>query len=377
MSRELAHVRQELDCQVCLSLLFDPVTLPCGHSFCRVCVLRASDHVHGCPLCRAPFYYDALGCASSTVLRSTIVSLFPAEYAARRQELEEEGAILPLDEVDRPGDGPIVFSLPLFPLNCVVFPGEKFQLFIFEPRYVLMLKHVMRSSRCLGLVNSTCVRDTNAVGVLLRIENVAPVGPHRFLVNTVGALRFRVRSFHECESYLVGMLETLRDTPEQCETEPTLSQGRGNPGAEATAREESERLHLGEQHESGTATVSCPVQTPEQASPCAELSSAAVARQLLDYLRTNQRNSYVTAAERAVDSQAYDEASFLMSHLLVRDVPSRQLLLEMTSTRSRLQALAQMVWGKPQRASGTASMQGRSSSMRGRLHQMRSTCTTQ
>ncbi|XP_063785188.1 E3 ubiquitin/ISG15 ligase TRIM25-like [Pseudophryne corroboree] len=55
-----ADVRQELDCSICLSIYTDPVTLRCGHNFCRVCIDRVLDTQEGaavykCPECRAMF----------------------------------------------------------------------------------------------------------------------------------------------------------------------------------------------------------------------------------------------------------------------------------------------------------------------------------
>ncbi|XP_063786686.1 E3 ubiquitin/ISG15 ligase TRIM25-like [Pseudophryne corroboree] len=53
-----ADLRQELDCSICLSIYTDPVTLRCGHNFCRVCIDRVLDTQEGagayiCPECRA------------------------------------------------------------------------------------------------------------------------------------------------------------------------------------------------------------------------------------------------------------------------------------------------------------------------------------
>ncbi|XP_053306967.1 E3 ubiquitin-protein ligase TRIM11-like [Spea bombifrons] len=55
-----AGLREELTCSVCLSVYTDPVTLTCGHSFCRVCIGNALDTqegsgVYSCPECRAEF----------------------------------------------------------------------------------------------------------------------------------------------------------------------------------------------------------------------------------------------------------------------------------------------------------------------------------
>ncbi|XP_063791179.1 E3 ubiquitin/ISG15 ligase TRIM25-like isoform X1 [Pseudophryne corroboree] len=53
-----ADLRQELVCSICLSIYTDPVTLRCGHNFCRVCIDRVLDTqeeagAYTCPDCRA------------------------------------------------------------------------------------------------------------------------------------------------------------------------------------------------------------------------------------------------------------------------------------------------------------------------------------
>ncbi|XP_077117431.1 E3 ubiquitin/ISG15 ligase TRIM25-like [Ranitomeya variabilis] len=53
-------LRDELLCSICLSTFKDPVTLRCGHNFCRVCIGRVLDTqdesgVYSCPDCRKRF----------------------------------------------------------------------------------------------------------------------------------------------------------------------------------------------------------------------------------------------------------------------------------------------------------------------------------
>ncbi|XP_044159428.1 zinc-binding protein A33-like [Bufo gargarizans] len=55
-----ADLRAELDCSICLSLYKDPVSLRCGHNFCRLCIVSALDAqeaagVYSCPDCRAEY----------------------------------------------------------------------------------------------------------------------------------------------------------------------------------------------------------------------------------------------------------------------------------------------------------------------------------
>ncbi|KAM4698676.1 uncharacterized protein WCC33_014199 [Rhinophrynus dorsalis] len=55
-----ADLREELTCSICLKVYTDPVTLRCGHNFCKVCIRRALDTqersgVYSCPECRKRF----------------------------------------------------------------------------------------------------------------------------------------------------------------------------------------------------------------------------------------------------------------------------------------------------------------------------------
>ncbi|KAM5157468.1 E3 ubiquitin/ISG15 ligase TRIM25-like [Mantella aurantiaca] len=55
-----ADLKAELECSLCLNIYTDPVTLKCGHNFCRVCIDRVLDTQGGsggysCPECRQKF----------------------------------------------------------------------------------------------------------------------------------------------------------------------------------------------------------------------------------------------------------------------------------------------------------------------------------
>ncbi|XP_073506237.1 E3 ubiquitin-protein ligase TRIM39-like [Phyllobates terribilis] len=55
-----SDLRLELNCSICMNIYRDPVTLRCGHNFCRVCIdgvldTQDGDGLYACPECRATF----------------------------------------------------------------------------------------------------------------------------------------------------------------------------------------------------------------------------------------------------------------------------------------------------------------------------------
>ncbi|KAM5135253.1 E3 ubiquitin/ISG15 ligase TRIM25-like [Mantella aurantiaca] len=55
-----ADLKEELNCSICLEVYVDPVTLRCGHNFCRACINQVLDSqrrqgVFTCPECRSVF----------------------------------------------------------------------------------------------------------------------------------------------------------------------------------------------------------------------------------------------------------------------------------------------------------------------------------
>ncbi|XP_068118313.1 E3 ubiquitin/ISG15 ligase TRIM25-like [Hyperolius riggenbachi] len=86
-----AAVREELDCAVCLNIYTDPVTLSCGHNFCRGCIDRvldtqAASGVYSCPECREE-------CLERPALRRNVTLRNIAEQVLSAQPSEEPSEI--------------------------------------------------------------------------------------------------------------------------------------------------------------------------------------------------------------------------------------------------------------------------------------------
>jgi len=123
------------ECSVCLRLLHEPATLPCGHSFCRRCLITCLDHQPRCPSCRTdvPSEFSSGTFAVSYSLAEAVRRLHPEQAGERAAE---EAGLPPVE-----ADG--LCSLPLFVLEPLL-PGQVMQLNVFEPRYLLMMERCRR-----------------------------------------------------------------------------------------------------------------------------------------------------------------------------------------------------------------------------------------
>ncbi|XP_048019347.1 tripartite motif-containing protein 16-like isoform X2 [Megalobrama amblycephala] len=80
--------QEQFNCSICLDLLKDPVTIPCGHSYCMNCITGCWDQddqkrVYSCPQCRQTFTpRPVLG--KSTMLVELVEKLKKAKLQAAR-----------------------------------------------------------------------------------------------------------------------------------------------------------------------------------------------------------------------------------------------------------------------------------------------------
>lgn len=104
-------------------------------------------------------------------------------------------------------------TLPLFPLNTVLFPGMTLPLRIFEPRYLRMVHDCLGSDPVFGVLliqEGQEVREAavpHQVGTTARILSVERTSPEELQIVTVGEERFLLRGVSHDKPYLVGEIE--------------------------------------------------------------------------------------------------------------------------------------------------------------------------
>jgi Lon protease-like protein len=117
----------------------------------------------------------------------------------------------------------MAIDLPLFPLNVVLFPGMELPLHIFEPRYRLMINECYEQNLPFGVVlarpeSQPLHEEPYPVGTMAEIEALDRMADGRMNLIARGSQRFRILSQHHAKPYLSGTVEIYNDITEAAPT---------------------------------------------------------------------------------------------------------------------------------------------------------------
>uniref|UniRef100_A0A336M5K1 CSON011136 protein n=1 Tax=Culicoides sonorensis TaxID=179676 RepID=A0A336M5K1_CULSO len=228
----------DFDCVLCCRTLWKPITTPCGHTYCWVCLDRSMDYSPSCPLCMAPLVeqfrnhrhtsgtLSVLGSSNSSATSSppTLISLkkrsvtkfievamqrfIPSAYAQRqRQEMEKEP------------------SVPVF-ICTTAFPTVSCPLFVYEPRYRLMVRRAIESgSRQFGIALPQSGKSRYVdIGTILDIKDCLQLADGCSILSTIGTRRFKVITRGEKDGYDTAKVEIIEDEPVDDKNEGIIRQ---------------------------------------------------------------------------------------------------------------------------------------------------------
>ena len=108
-------------------------------------------------------------------------------------------------------------TIPLFPLNVVLFPGGFLPLHVFEERYKLMIQRCLDNESEFGVVLIKSGLEVggnaepHAVGTAARIVNVRKEEDGRMNIMVTGRDRFQIDSVLIQQPYMEGVVEALDD----------------------------------------------------------------------------------------------------------------------------------------------------------------------
>ncbi|TWW55186.1 LON peptidase N-terminal domain and RING finger protein 1 [Takifugu flavidus] len=193
----------DFECPLCIRLFFEPVTTPCGHTFCKNCMERSLDHNLRCPLCKQPLqeYLKNRKYNPTVLLQDIMTWLFPSQLAERKQIHDAEMAELSNLNKD----------IPIF-VCTVAYPGMPCPLHVFEPRYRLMMRRCVETgTRKFGMCIYEHGKGFADYGCILEILTLELLPDGRSYVDTVGGNRFRVLKRGHRDGYHTADIEYLED----------------------------------------------------------------------------------------------------------------------------------------------------------------------
>lgn len=172
----------ELCCPICCETCCEPITTPCNHTFCRICLYQstiiAPDGRH-CPVCRSSVtVLDEQGALLPVDLDLEAVAkgLIPStEYADRVKIAADAFAKLSATASE---------DLPVFYLSSGCNVGEQIALHLFEPRYKVLIRRALEGSRRFIFARATPQAAMRATVVQVGRAELLPDG--RALVAGVG-----------------------------------------------------------------------------------------------------------------------------------------------------------------------------------------------
>uniref|UniRef100_A0A672ZYT4 LON peptidase N-terminal domain and ring finger 3 n=1 Tax=Sphaeramia orbicularis TaxID=375764 RepID=A0A672ZYT4_9TELE len=193
----------DVECSLCMRLFYEPVTTPCGHTFCLQCLERCLDHNPKCPLCKeelSEYLVQRQYC--KTVLMENLISKYlPSELTERQKIHQEEMA--EFSNLNK--------NVPIF-VCTMAFPTVPCPLHIFEPCYRLMIRRCMETgTNCFGMCLGDDLKGFADYGCLLEIRDVKFFSDGRSVVDTIGRRRFKVIQHSERDGYNTADIEYLED----------------------------------------------------------------------------------------------------------------------------------------------------------------------
>ncbi|XP_067386647.1 LON peptidase N-terminal domain and RING finger protein 1 isoform X2 [Emydura macquarii macquarii] len=193
----------DFECSLCMRLFFEPVTTPCGHTFCKSCLERCLDHAPQCPLCKESLKeYLAIRKYSITVLLEELVVKYLADELSERKRIHDE-------ETAEHSD--LTKSVPVF-VCTMAYPTVPCPLHVFEPRYRLMIRRSMETgTKQFGMCIGDPQNNFADYGCMLQIRNIHFLPDGRSVVDTVGGKRFRVLQRGMKDGYCTADIEYLED----------------------------------------------------------------------------------------------------------------------------------------------------------------------
>lgn len=191
----------DFNCVLCCGMLRNPVTTPCGHTYCLDCLEHNFDYSFHCPLCLTSLPPSlALSKKNTSEFVNELISCKYTKNSLMqtinwKPEAEQDSTYLPV-------------------FVCTnAFPSVSCPLHVFEPRYRLMIRRCIESgTRRFAMISNCCPPMKFAeFGTVLEIKDRIMMGNGCSFLSTIGMRRFKVLVRKEHDGYDMATVQYIED----------------------------------------------------------------------------------------------------------------------------------------------------------------------
>ncbi|CAG4942055.1 unnamed protein product [Colias eurytheme] len=183
--------RADMECSICKDTFTTPITTPCGHIFCKLCIECHLFYSATCPLCNAPLNKFNADESSQTRYMAIMLSLL----GCYNQPPVEKEYLLPLVTV---GSG--------YPeVLCAI---------VFSPNARKFLDNLMNSSKpVFGIIGD--FEDDEDYGTVIEIRDCVQLPNGSFYVTGIGVRRFRILGKYRNTRFALARVVNIYDIEEK------------------------------------------------------------------------------------------------------------------------------------------------------------------
>lgn len=188
----ISGLRDDFDCPLCLKIFYQPISLHCGHTFCRGCIKRSLNLQPHCPVCRTSTYLDPAHVSPNYLITDLIAKCYPDEAKQRAiDHVAEE------EELNSQRLG--LFYLPN--TEHRLFPGMPIELLVYESRYLLLMQRCLDNASLFGIQPGPDVQT----GAAIKIDSARRLHNGRLIITAKVTKRYRVLGGVETEDGTYGL----------------------------------------------------------------------------------------------------------------------------------------------------------------------------
>lgn len=198
-----------LECSKCAQIMVKPMTMHCGHAYCRLCALKTKIECEGCVKCPRPLprYNYLQDQAAVNCLLERAIALYQQDRGSQdtnpSPSISSSSALVPPSAYaqQQQQQQQLLFSKPIFVTGVVILPRQHVRLPVMALNHLRMLRNaVYADSQYHGLCIAAVHRGRPSLsqyGTIVEIVSAEQYSNNSIILDVVGRERFRVQGEYD------------------------------------------------------------------------------------------------------------------------------------------------------------------------------------